>query len=104
MTRITDLAGIEVPFTMLAVILAQVFMALPFFIQAAKAVADAIASIALCDLRCRTAHAQKDAALAKNSWIETFSKGGVPENVEEIHTTRDKEIVEVLIEKGIVDL
>ena len=29
--------GIEIPFTILAVILAQVFMAMPFFIQAAKA-------------------------------------------------------------------
>lgn len=32
-----DTFGLEIPFTMLAVILAQVFMAMPFFIQAAKA-------------------------------------------------------------------
>lgn len=47
-------------------------------------------------------HSEKDASLAKNSWIETFSKGGVPENITEIHASADKEIVEVLIENEIV--
>lgn len=47
-------------------------------------------------------HTEKDAALAKNSWIETFSKGGIPENITEIKTTGDKEIIEVLIENEIV--
>lgn len=47
-------------------------------------------------------HTEKDAALAKNSWIETFSKGGVPENIMEIVTTPEKEIIDLLLEKEIV--
>lgn len=47
-------------------------------------------------------HTEKDANLAKNSWIETFSKKGIPENIQEIKTTEDKELVEVLMENGIV--
>jgi tyrosyl-tRNA synthetase len=47
-------------------------------------------------------HTEKDAALAKNSWIETFSKGGVPDEVPEIHTTVDRDLADVLIENGIV--
>ncbi len=47
-------------------------------------------------------HDEKQASLAKNSWIETFSKGGVPETVPEIHTTADKDLADVLIEGGIV--
>ncbi len=47
-------------------------------------------------------HDEKQAALAKNSWIETFSKGGVPDTIPEIVTTSDKELVDVLIEAGMV--
>lgn len=47
-------------------------------------------------------HTEKDAALAKNSWIETFSKGGVPESVPEIHTTEGVLLVDVLLTEGIV--
>ncbi len=47
-------------------------------------------------------HTEKDAALAKNSWIETFSKGGVPENIQEIHCAPLSEMATVLIEQGIV--
>lgn len=47
-------------------------------------------------------HTEKDATLAKNSWIETFSNGGIPTNITEIITTEDKEIVEVLLENNIV--
>lgn len=47
-------------------------------------------------------HSEKDAALAKNSWIETFSKGGVPDTVPEITTTADRELGDVLVENGIV--
>lgn len=45
---------------------------------------------------------EKDASLAKSSWIETFSKGGVPEKIKEIKTTPDKELVDILIENEIV--
>jgi tyrosyl-tRNA synthetase len=47
-------------------------------------------------------HTEKDAALAKNSWIEAFQKGGVPEEVPEIKTTKDKELADVLVENKIV--
>lgn len=47
-------------------------------------------------------HTEKDATLAKNSWIETFEKGGVPDIIPEITTRVDKELAEVLVEAGIV--
>lgn len=47
-------------------------------------------------------HSEKDAARSKNSWIETFSKGGVPESVPEIHTTNEVEIGDLLVENGVV--
>lgn len=47
-------------------------------------------------------HSEKDATLAKNSWIETFEKGGVPDTVSEIITTNDKEIGNILVDAGIV--
>lgn len=48
-------------------------------------------------------HTEKDATLAKNSWIETFQKGGVPDVIPEIHTTNDKEIIDLLLEQGLVE-
>lgn len=47
-------------------------------------------------------HNEKEATLAKNSWIETFEKGGVPDNILEINTTDDKEIVDILLENELV--
>jgi tyrosyl-tRNA synthetase len=47
-------------------------------------------------------HGEKDAGLAKNSWIETFQKGGVPEIIPELHSTKDRELGDVLVEGGIV--
>lgn len=47
-------------------------------------------------------HTEKDATLAKNSWIETFEKGGVPDTIQEIITTDDKELADILVEVGIV--
>jgi tyrosyl-tRNA synthetase len=47
-------------------------------------------------------HTEKDASLAKNSWIETFSNKGIPEVITEIIGGEDKEIVELLLEKEIV--
>lgn len=47
-------------------------------------------------------HSEKDAALAKNSWVETFSKGGVPEKVPEILADTEKELGDVLVENGVV--
>jgi tyrosyl-tRNA synthetase len=47
-------------------------------------------------------HSEKDAALAKNSWIETFSKGGVPESILEIKVSEGVEIVDELIKSEVV--
>lgn len=47
-------------------------------------------------------HTEKDASLAKNSWIETFSKGGIPENIQEVYVDEDKECVDILLEEGFV--
>ncbi len=47
-------------------------------------------------------HTEKDATLAKNSWIATFQEGGVPESIPEVVTTGDKELADVLVEAGIV--
>lgn len=47
-------------------------------------------------------HNEKEATLAKNSWIETFEKGGVPDTIPEITTTSDKELGDVLVENEIV--
>lgn len=47
-------------------------------------------------------HTEKDAALAKNSWIETFSKGGVPEKIPEVTCQEGDEISDVLIKEGVV--
>ena len=47
-------------------------------------------------------HTEKDATLAKNSWIEAFEKGGIPVTVPEIITSSDKELVLVLVEAGVV--
>lgn len=47
-------------------------------------------------------HSEKDAALAKNSWIETFSKGGIPESVPEIKGTSDQDLADLLVASEIV--
>lgn len=47
-------------------------------------------------------HTEKDATLAKNSWIETFQNGGVPDVIPEITTTNDKELADLLVEHTIV--
>ena len=47
-------------------------------------------------------HTEKDATLAKNSWIETFQKGGVPDTVPEFYGKEGEEIGDVLVKEGIV--
>lgn len=47
-------------------------------------------------------HSEKDAARAKNSWIETFSKGGVPDTVPEIKAVAETDLVDALISAEIV--
>jgi tyrosyl-tRNA synthetase len=48
-------------------------------------------------------HTEKDATLAKNSWVETFEKGGVPDDITEIHETAGKPIVDIVVERNIVE-
>jgi tyrosyl-tRNA synthetase len=47
-------------------------------------------------------HTEKDASLAKNSWIETFSNGGVPDSIPEIRAQADELLADVLIANTIV--
>jgi tyrosyl-tRNA synthetase len=47
-------------------------------------------------------HTEKDATLAKNSWIETFEKGGIPDTIPEIVIIEGKELGDMLVEGGIV--
>lgn len=47
-------------------------------------------------------HSEKDAALAKKSWIETFQNKGVPEEVPMFEAGADKELGDVLVENKIV--
>ena len=47
-------------------------------------------------------HSEKDAALAKNAWIETFSKGGIPENIPELRGTPDQDMADLLVSSEIV--
>lgn len=47
-------------------------------------------------------HTEKDATLAKNSWIETFEKGGVPDVIPEIVMVEGKELGDLVVENEIV--
>jgi tyrosyl-tRNA synthetase len=47
-------------------------------------------------------HNEKDASLARTTWIETFSKGGIPENIPECVGEKDSLIADILIKKEIV--
>lgn len=47
-------------------------------------------------------HGEKEASLAKNSWIETFQKGGIPEDIQELAGENNKEIGDLLVENKVV--
>jgi tyrosyl-tRNA synthetase len=47
-------------------------------------------------------HTEKDAALAKNSFIETFQKGGIPDVVPEFEAKEGEELGEVLVREKVV--
>ncbi len=47
-------------------------------------------------------HTEKDATLAKNSFIETFQKGGVPDDLKDVEVNKDEELVDVLIREKII--
>lgn len=48
-------------------------------------------------------HTEKDATLAKNSWIETFQNGGVPDIVPEIRLAECDEVADALVKERIVE-
>lgn len=48
-------------------------------------------------------HTEKDATLAKNSWIETFQNGGVPDVIPEMRLIENDEVGEALVKEGIVE-
>jgi tyrosyl-tRNA synthetase len=47
-------------------------------------------------------HNEKSATLAKNSFIETFQKGGVPDDVKTYDAKKGEELGEVLVRDGVV--
>lgn len=47
-------------------------------------------------------HSEKDAALAKNSWIETFSKGGIPDVVPEVKVEAEMELGDAFVQNEII--
>lgn len=47
-------------------------------------------------------HGEKEATLAKNSWVETFQKGGVPDDIVDIIAESDQELGDVMVKSGIV--
>ena len=47
-------------------------------------------------------HTEKDASLAKNSWIETFQKGGVPEKLETTKVSKGEEVIATAILAGLI--
>lgn len=47
-------------------------------------------------------HNEKEASLAKNSWIETFEHGGVPESIVEVVAKEGEELGSLLVQEGIV--
>jgi tyrosyl-tRNA synthetase len=47
-------------------------------------------------------HSEKDASLAKKSWVDTFEKKGVPENIPTYIATQEDELGDVLVKEGVV--
>lgn len=48
-------------------------------------------------------HSHKDAENAHKSWEETFSKGGIPDDIEEINISKGSKLKNVLVENKIVE-
>ncbi len=47
-------------------------------------------------------HGEEKANKAEQNFIQTFQKGGLPENIEEIKTEKDKNLIDILVENKIV--
>lgn len=50
----------------------------------------------------RIYHGEQDATFAKNEWIKTFQKGGVPEDLKEVLVNKDEELGEILVREKII--
>jgi len=48
-------------------------------------------------------HSKKDAESAEKNWVETFSKGGVPDDVEVLKFKEGKGLIDVLVENKVVE-
>lgn len=48
-------------------------------------------------------HSEKDADCAEKDFINTFSKGGIPEQIEEVKVLKDEKMVDVLLKAGTVE-
>jgi tyrosyl-tRNA synthetase len=48
-------------------------------------------------------HSQKDAEFAEKNWVETFSKGGVPDEVDVLKAEENQGLIDVLVENKIVE-
>ena len=55
-----------------------------------------------CLYNCYHVSRRKSGSPSKNSWIETFSKGGVPDSIPELHVNKEESLADVLIKEGIV--
>lgn len=47
-------------------------------------------------------HSEKEASQAKKTWVETFEKKGIPEELKEIVTKEGEELGDILVREGIV--
>ncbi len=48
-------------------------------------------------------HSKEEAEKAEKNWVETFSKGGVPDDVQEIKADANKGLIDVLVENKILE-
>jgi tyrosyl-tRNA synthetase len=48
-------------------------------------------------------HSEKDAESAHISWEETFSKGGIPTDIEEVNISNGTKLKTILVENKIVE-
>jgi tyrosyl-tRNA synthetase len=48
-------------------------------------------------------HSEKESVAAEKNWVETFSKGGVPEDVQTLNAVEDQGLIDVLIENKILE-
>lgn len=48
-------------------------------------------------------HGEQKSIDAENNWVETFSKGGVPEDVQEISAEENQGLIDVLVENKIME-